>query len=59
MKLVAAATCVAKGWLCRQSTGAEDEHQGTAMHPQIQKYVRVDLPETTHHYNLWHVAKGV
>ncbi len=31
----------------------------TDRHPQIQKWVRENMPETTHYYDVWHVAKGI
>ncbi len=30
----------------------------TDRHPQIQKWVRENMPNTTHYYAVWHVAKG-
>lgn len=30
----------------------------TDRHLQIQKWIRENLPETTHYYDVWHVAKG-
>jgi solute carrier family 8 (sodium/calcium exchanger) len=30
----------------------------TDRHPQIQKWIRENLPGTTHYYDVWHVAKG-
>lgn len=30
----------------------------TDRHPAIQKWVRENLPETKHFYDVWHVAKG-
>lgn len=26
---------------------------------QIQKWIRENLPDTTHYYGVWHVAKGM
>ncbi|XP_056000372.1 uncharacterized protein LOC125656629 isoform X1 [Ostrea edulis] len=31
----------------------------TDRHLQIQKWIRENLPETTHYYDVWHVAKGL
>ena len=31
----------------------------TDRHPQIQKYVREQLPETSHKYDVWHIVKGI
>ena len=31
----------------------------TDRHPQIQKYVREKMQNTTHYYDVWHVAKGI
>lgn len=28
-------------------------------HLQIQKWIRENLPDTTHYYDVWHVAKGM
>ena len=30
----------------------------TDRHPQIQKYVRENLKETDHKYDVWHIVKG-
>ena len=30
----------------------------TDRHPQIQKYVRENMKETVHYFDVWHVAKG-
>lgn len=30
----------------------------TDRHLQIQKWIRENLPQTTHYYDVWHVAKG-
>ncbi|KAM9424524.1 uncharacterized protein KZ484_002582 [Pholidichthys leucotaenia] len=30
----------------------------TDRHPQIQKYMRENMPDVTHYYDVWHVAKG-
>lgn len=31
----------------------------TDRHLQIQKWIRENLPQTTHFYDVWHVAKGM
>lgn len=31
----------------------------TDRHLQIQKWIRENLPATTHYYDVWHVAKGM
>ena len=31
----------------------------TDRHCQISKWVRENLPETDHRYDIWHVAKGM
>lgn len=31
----------------------------TDRHLQIQKWIRENLPQTTHYYDVWHVAKGL
>ena len=31
----------------------------TDRHPSVQKWMRDNLPETVHYYDLWHVAKGL
>ena len=30
----------------------------TDRHPQIKKYVREEMKDTTHYFDVWHVAKG-
>ncbi len=30
----------------------------TDRHPQERKYMRENMPETKHYYDVWHVAKG-
>ena len=30
----------------------------TDKHSQISKWVRENLPETNHRYDIWHIAKG-
>ena len=30
----------------------------TDRHPQIQKYVREEMIQTIHYFDVWHVAKG-
>ena len=30
----------------------------TDRHPQIIKYIREDMPNTVHAFDVWHVAKG-
>lgn len=31
----------------------------TDRHLQIQKWIRENLPDTVHYYDVWHVAKGI
>jgi solute carrier family 8 (sodium/calcium exchanger) len=31
----------------------------TDRHSQISKWVRENMPDTTHRYDIWHVAKGI
>ncbi|XP_067659703.1 uncharacterized protein [Haliotis asinina] len=31
----------------------------TDRHLQIQKWIREEMPDTVHHYDVWHVAKGL
>ena len=31
----------------------------TDRHVQIVKYVREEMSETVHHFDVWHVAKGI
>ena len=31
----------------------------TDRHPQIQKWVRENMRETKHYFDVWHVAKGM
>ena len=31
----------------------------TDRHPAVQKWVRENLPNTKHFYDVWHVAKGI
>jgi len=31
----------------------------TDRHPSIQKWIRENIPNTTHYYDVWHVAKGL
>ncbi len=45
------------------SSFLEDSNLGiesivTDRHPQIQKWLRENLPEVIHFYDVWHVAKG-
>lgn len=30
----------------------------TDRHPQVRKYMRENMPQTKHYYDVWHVAKG-
>lgn len=30
----------------------------TDRHPQVRKFMRENLPDTNHYYDVWHVAKG-
>jgi MULE transposase domain len=31
----------------------------TDRHPQIQKYIREEMPSVKHYYDVWHTAKGM
>ncbi|XP_078327710.1 uncharacterized protein LOC111106332 isoform X2 [Crassostrea virginica] len=41
-----------------ESKGLKIEKLVTDRHLQIQKHVRENMPNTTHNYDVWHVAKG-
>ncbi len=45
---------------CRsiQSAGLNIGVLITDRHLQIQKWIRENLPEVMHYYDVWHVAKG-
>lgn len=30
----------------------------TDRHPQVRKFMREEMPDTKHYYDVWHVAKG-
>ena len=42
-----------------ESKGLKIEKLVTDRHLQIQKHVRENMPNTTHNYDVWHVAKGM
>jgi solute carrier family 8 (sodium/calcium exchanger) len=31
----------------------------TYRHVQLIKYIREEMPDTSHHFDVWHVAKGI
>ena len=41
-----------------KSSGLKIETLISDRHLQIQKWIRENLPEVTHYYDVWHVAKG-
>ena len=47
---------------CLSSLEARSLELGTLVtdrHPQIQKMMREEHKGVTHHYDIWHVAKGI
>lgn len=41
-----------------QTSGLSVDTIITDRHPQIQKYLRENMPSVSHYYDVWHVAKG-
>lgn len=41
-----------------QERGVKIKEIVTVRHVQIVKYIREELPEIVHHFDVWHVAKG-
>ena len=42
-----------------QENGLEVGTLVTDRHSQIAKWIREELPDTTHFYDVWHLAKGI